>query len=166
MKALKRWVFFCMAQVTVSFCGFAVSFLSFIEVRWDSVGYNYPLFPALIKDKTFVFSFVIGIVFLLSSIYSFHRISGVMKNEGKRLSKKTLFLILGASIISPFFVLIIIGILNVIFRGPALPEWCGAVRGSVWFLIVNYILSSVVFKWINETGVGSLPQSDGQSDKK
>lgn len=180
MIKIRAWLFFCMVQSGLFFSCLAASVLDFMDVSEYTAAYHYPFFPALFRDKWYVFFLVIGIVLLLSLTFSFHRLIDVSRNKGIEISGYEECVIVGTSIIDLVFVLVIIAAINrFIYRyETVLPDEFGVVRHLFWVSITEFILSLFVFRGIRKTGTGdgsvsqsgpasaSVPQSDGRSDKQ
>ena len=79
MIKIRTWLFLCMVQSGLLFSCLANSVLVFMDVSEHAAAYHYSFFPALFRDKWYVFFLVTGIVLMLSLIFSFHRLNAAGK---------------------------------------------------------------------------------------
>jgi len=194
MIKIRTWLFLCMVQSGLLFSCLANSVLVFMDVSEHAAAYHYSFFPALFRDKWYVFDLVTGIVLLLSLIFSFHRLIDVSRNKGIEISEYEECVIVGTSIIDIVFVHIIMGVINWltyeceivlpdVFDVERLIFWLtykyeivlpeevfGVARYIFWVSITDFILSFFVFRGIRKTkehGTGDAGPGDGsmsQSD--
>lgn len=141
---------FCMFQIEVSSSSVLLSLFSFIDVRDNCMIYHAELIPSLLLDKMFVISFLLAVLFSITSWLTLRFFSVLSSKEGNYLLRNHILAIVFFSVLIPLVILLIM-ILMALFFSPVeklilkFVLWFGYL---FIFIILNLISSRNLLKWI------------------
>lgn len=140
----------CMFQIEVSSSSVLLSLFAFIDVRDYCMIYHAELIPSLLLDKRFVISFLLAVIFSITSWLTLRFFSALSSKEGNTLSGNHKLAIVFFSALIPLVILLVM-ILVTLFFSPVeklilkFVLWFGYL---VIFVILNLISSRNLLKWI------------------